>query len=62
MLINIRDAFYREEERQQLQQKQKAKVKYATIIIDAYQERIANITSKEAKELQHTQAQEQSRL
>jgi hypothetical protein len=62
MPINVRDAFYREEERQQLQQERKAEVKYATIIMDAYQERIANMTSEEAKELQHARAQEQSRL
>jgi GMP synthase PP-ATPase subunit len=52
-LINVKKAFYRKEERRQLQQEQKSKVKYTTVIMDAYQERIANMTSEEAKELQH---------
>jgi hypothetical protein len=52
-LINVKKAFYCKEERRQLQQEQKSKVKYTTVIIDAYQERIANMTSEEAKELQH---------
>jgi hypothetical protein len=60
--INVKDAFYRKEEQQQLQQEQKAKVKYTTVIIDAYQEHIANMTSKETRELLHAQAQEQSQL
>jgi hypothetical protein len=51
--INVKKAFYCKEERRQLQQERKSEVKYATVIIDAYQERIANMTSEEAKELQH---------